>query len=217
MPFDTKSDKFSESAELFSHTLLCLGGIYCWSMMMIWNMRPSLPVPGSPLRDNWLEWGPRADGGRGLKFGQETSLLQTIMMTICNAMNSPPQNGRQENFGHKRNLYFFLHNPRPGKPTLKVRLRLIFCRATHRIFHFCKNFSQNFTLLFCRHAIWEYFDRNSLRHCSTVNQDCHCNNRIWSSELRHLQGMSNSLDTFLLKTFMWVYDPDQVISFNIGE
>ena len=151
MPFDTKSDKFSESAELFSHTLLCLGGIYCWSMMMIWNMRPSLPVPGSPLRDNWLEWGPRADGGRGLKFGQETSLLQTIMMTICNAMNSPPQNGRQENFGHKRNLYFFLHNPRPGKPTLKVRLRLIFCRATHRIFHFCKIFSQNFTLLFCRH------------------------------------------------------------------
>ena len=96
----------------------------------------------------------RREGGRyrcRLKFGQETSLLQTIMMTICNAMNSPPQNGRQENFGHKRNLYFFLHNPRPGKPTLKVRLRLIFCRATHRIFHFCKIFSQNFTLLFCRH------------------------------------------------------------------
>ena len=163
-----------------------------------------------------------SEGGWGryrcrLKFGQETSLLQTIMMTICNAMNSPPQNGRQENFGHKRNLYFFLHNPRPGKPTLKVRLRLIFCRATHRIFHFCKIFSQNFTLLFCRHAIWEYFDRNSLRHCSTVNQDSHCNNRFWSSELRQLQGMSNSLDTFLLKTFKWVYDPDQVISFNIGE
>ena len=105
-------------------------------MMMIWNMRPSLPVPGSPLRDNWLEWGPRADGGRGLKFGQETSLLQTIMMTICNAMNSPPQNGRQENFGHKRNLYFFLHNPRPGKPTLKVRLRLTFLSRN----------SQNFSL-----------------------------------------------------------------------
>ena len=41
--------------------------------------------------------------------------------------------------------------------------------------------------------------------------------KFWSSELRQLQGMSNSLDTFLLKTFMWVYDPDQVISFNIGE
>ena len=113
----------------------------------------------------------RREGGRyrcRLKFGQETSLLRTKMMTICNAMNSPPQNGRQENFGHKRNLYFFLHNPRPGKPTLKVRLRLIFCRATHRIFHFGKKFSQNFTLLFCRHAIWEYFDRNSLRHCWIV-------------------------------------------------
>ena len=86
-----------------------------------------------------------SEGGWGryrcrLKFGQETSLLQTIMMTICNAMNSPPQNGRQENFGHKRNLYFFLHNPRPGKPTLKVRLRLIFCRATHRIFTFARIF-----------------------------------------------------------------------------
>ena len=102
---------------------------------MIWKAVGRFPVPGSPLRDNWLE-----EGFAGLL----ASLLfhfspVTEKMIICDAINCPPQNGRmEENFCRKKKSFFSppqLSAP-AQEPTLIVRLCLILTRYLRYILLF---------------------------------------------------------------------------------